>query len=1036
MPAATSATSGQPSINASMQRTTAKASTYIPKRFFVNDSISSLRFLVDSGADLSTIPANEQEEPIDKLLYAANDTAIATFGKKNLLVDLGAHHKYSWDFTVAAIKQPTIGADFLVHHDLLVDVKRKRLINANLLPPDPQLFHSSSISNDTSAANDSIQSSEYTKLLNKYQTITQWNHPDRPARSTVHHIITNGQPVASKARRLSPEKLTDAKKEFAELQQLGICRPSKSPWANPLHMVKKSDGSWRPCGDYRALNRITIEDKYNLPFIKDAAAMLHGKSVFSKIDLKRAYNQIPVAPADIEKTAIITPFGLFEFVFMNFGLRNAAQTMQRYMNEIFSDLPFVFAYLDDILIGSSSIEENIKHTDIVLKRLHQNGLVINADKCVFGVADVTFLGHRLTPDGFSPLPDRIQAILKIPRPTEYCEMKRFLAMINFYRDFISHATESQQKLSSLAPGNKKNDHTQIVWTTDAENAFEQCKQQLINATQLAYPSPNAHLCLFTDASDTSVGGALHQFINDKLQPLAFYSEKLNDAQRKYSAYDRELTAIYQSIIHFKYMLDGRQFTVYTDQRPLSHAFHQNLDKASPRQLRQLDYISQFTTDIRYIRGQDNIVADLMSRINSISEKRDTPIDWKLFAEQQATDVELKEFQMNDKSLKLVQSEECSNGHKIWCDNATGKMRPFVPKDMRFQVFNGIHSIHHPGIKASCKLITDRFVWPNMKKDISNWVKFCVQCQRTKVHRHTKTTISTYALPSKRFEHLNIDLIGPLPPSDDNRYCLTIIDRYTRWPTAVPIPDMTATTVASALIHHWISMFGIPIRISTDQGRQFQCQLFEELNRMLGIDHYRTSPYHPQSNSMIERLHRTLKAAIMANGAADWSNKIYIILLGMRSTLKMDIEAAPAELVFGEPLRLPGEFFENAKMMPQNEFVKELQSRIREFQPRPASNHHKETPFVSQDFATCTHVFVRNDKIRTSLTPPYDGPYLVTDKYDKTFKVIINQKPVIVSIDRLKPAYIAQDEQSTTKESSPKQRVSRHGRIIKSPIRYQ
>jgi hypothetical protein len=251
-----------------------------------------------------------------------------------------------------------------------------------------------------------------------------------------HHIVTRGPPVTARFRRLDVEKLAAAKAEFLQLEKEGIVRRSDSSWASPLHMVRKPDGSWRPCEDYRRLNLVTEPDAYPLPNMMDFTTRVAGCKVFSKIDLRKGYLQIPMHPADIQKTAITTPFGLFEFLRLPFGFRNVGNTFQRKMDRVTGDLEYTFTYLDDLMVFSQTAEEHEKHLHHTLSRLQAHCLVLNLEKCVFGASSVDFLGHRVSHQGVSPLPAYVKSVSKFPEPTHIKDLQAFLGLVNFYRKFL------------------------------------------------------------------------------------------------------------------------------------------------------------------------------------------------------------------------------------------------------------------------------------------------------------------------------------------------------------------------------------------------------------------------------------------------------------------------------------------------------------------------------------------------------------------------------------------------------------------------
>jgi len=825
---------------------------------------------------------------------------------------------------------------------------------------------------------------EYPAVLNEEKLLPV------PGHHVEHRIETSGHASAARYRRLDPAKLQAAKREFEEMEQQGIVRRSSSHWASPLHMVRKSDGTWRPCGDFRLLNDATVPDRYTSPNLADLTARLEGCTIFSKLDLRKGYLQVPVAKEDVAKTAVITPFGLFEFLRMPFGLRNAAQTFQRMMDEVLSGLPWVFVYLDDVLVASRSEDEHEQHLREVLAQLQQHGLVLNGEKCVLGVNKVEYLGHQVSATGVMLLPDKVTAIAAFPRPANTKSLLNFLGMINFYRRFIPGAAGMLKPLTDSTRGERKKE---LQWTQEMVAAFEAAKQCLLRVAELAHPVEGAELALAVDASDTHVGAVLQQRARSgtSLRPLGFFSKKLSPAQEKYSAFDRELLAVVLAIRHFKWAVEGQKFYVLTDHKPLTQAVHRLSEAWTSRQQSHLSFVVEFTSDVRHVAGKDNVVADALSRPTAaaVVPVQGGKVSLAELADGQAACQECQQLAKKGE-VQLVEVQ----GRSLWCMGQTGALRPLVPAGMRRAVFNSIHGLAHAGTRATRRMLTARYVWPGCAADVATWCRECTGCARGKPGQREKSPVQQIEIPDRRYSHVHVDLVGPFPAAaDGSTHLLTVVDRTTRWPEVQAIRGTTAQVVADAFVQLWVARFGVPAKVTTDRGAQFLSGVWACLCKSLGMKHVKTTAYHPQANGMVERLHRQIKEGLRAREAGTaWLEHLPWVLLGLRAAPKEEAGVSAAEVALGARLELPG------PELPEGEREKAIPAAL------PAT-HRSWADVVAGPPAAlraADQVMVAREKLTgRPLAAAYTGPFRVLERRSKVFLLQLDGRTDWVSVDRLK-----------------------------------
>ena len=595
----------------------------------------------------------------------------------------------------------------------------------------------------------------------------------------------------------------------------------------------------------------------------------------------------------------------------------------------------------------------------------------------------------------------MKAIRNYTKPVTARDLCRFLGMLNFYRSCIPRAAELQAPLHEMLHGCPRRSKKPVVWTPATDKAFEACKQSIVTAVRASFIAPFLPLILSADVSSTQIGANQDQLVDGDHRVIGLFLRKLSDTETRYSTYDRELLAIFAAVKHFQRILEGREFVIRTDHRPLIYAAQQRSDKASPRQQRQLDFILQFQVTFQHDSGKDNIVADALSHVCTI----DMPTRLTATA-LSAAQKDCPELPYLLEAAQPVLQQLDIEDNTLYCNIANNIVRPYVPVALRRMAFDMVHGLSHPSRRSTSRLLAQKFYWPDIRKNAARWSRNCGPCQKSKVHRHNRAALGDFATPDNGFDDIHVDIVK-MPLVRDKQYCLTVIDRFSRWPTALPMADMHAETVAKALVEGWICMFGTPRMISSDQGTQFESALFTALSNLIGAQRTRTTPYHPQANGMVERFHRTLKAALMSNPHIPWPDALPTVLLGLRTAFKDDLQASPAEMLFGTTLRIPGEFFvtsSNPASAPG--FVSKLRQLIASMKAVPAARHTQQKPFFHRDLRSCSHIFKRVDTIRRPLDPPYSGPHEVVRRIDdRSYVIVVNGVERTFSTDALKPAYV-------------------------------
>lgn len=841
-------------------------------------------------------------------------------------------------------------------------------------------------------------------------------------RLPVSHKIDTGsaRPIAKRPYRVPYHERPVVEECLQDMLRKGVIAPSDSPWSAPVVLVKKRDPEgqlkYRFCTDFRGLNAVTRVDPYPLPLIQETLDQLGASKYFTTLDLTSGYHQVPVAPEDQEKTAFTTEGGHFEYKKMAFGLAGAPATFQRLMDRLLGRLKGkgALVYLDDVIIYSETLEEHLERLAEVLELLRQANLKVNWKKCRFAEKEVTYLGHVISADGVRPNPELVRAVKDYPTPTSQKEVRAFLGLAGYYRRFVPQFAERARPLTQLT--GKRG----FIWGPEEQAAFVDLREALCSDQVLVYPDFRDTFTLATDASGVALGAVLSQVREGRERPIAYASRQLRGPELNYSATEKELLAVVWATKLFRCYLLGRTFRLVTDHAALRWML--SLRDPSSRLTRWALRLQEFDYQVEHKPGKRHTNADALSR-HTVAVAQSEGATRKALLGAQIRDPWCEKLQMDHTGMYRTDS----GGLLYRTEKKTQpqEWKVVVPESMRSAVIEANHSSRwagHPGIERTAALVKQSYYWPGLGRDVERLVKACRICAQRKTPAGLNVPVEPPFVAREPFEQISLDIVGPYPKSPrGNRYLLTVIDNLTRYAEAIPLREQSAEETARAFVENVVTRHGAPARLVTDQGRNFVSRLFREVCHLLGIRKLQTTAYHPQSNGMVERLHRTLTetmAHFARRDGKDWDLWVPYALMAYRAIPHTSTGYSPNYLIYGRELEGP-----LGSVRPLEggscEAARDMATRLREahelaYQRAEAAwkerNRYCNRGRRSRQFAVGDLVYLKVPAIKPGHFPkfhrPWTGPHKVMEVISKvTYRLQLSHGgTTVVHINRLKPAF--------------------------------
>lgn len=808
---------------------------------------------------------------------------------------------------------------------------------------------------------------------------------------SVHQMqirLTSDTPFYCPPRRLSVYEKNEMQRVVTELLANDVIRPSNSPYASPIVLVKKKNGETRMCVDYRSLNKLTIRDNFPIPLIEDCLEYLDGKKWFSVLDLKSGFHQVQMSPESIPYTSFVTPTGQYEYLRMPFGLKNAPAVFQRFISTIFRDFLIrneIVIYLDDILLATADETSHMKLLERVLIRLREYRLELRMSKCKFLFNEVDYLGYTVNKMGIRPTDAHIRAIRDYPIPKNVKQLQSCLGLFSYFRRFVHSFSRIAKPLCDLL----KSDAV-FVFDNACVSAFQQLRDALSSAPILVLYNPKRDTELHTDASACGFGAVLLQKQDDgRLHPVSYFSKRTTGAESRYHSFELETLAIIYALRRFRVYLEGIPFRIVTDCNSLTQTLSKRT--VNHRIYRWALELENYNYTIHHRSGSSMGHVDALSRCDVIS-----------FVQAEDVDFQLQITQARDPIIVDLRSslETAEQKHFVLQDglvyrrSLSNQLQLYVPQEMESNVIRLIHEqIGHLGAEKCYNQINRHYWFPGMRVKIEQFIRNCIQCimcsAPARVNERNLYSIPKTPLP---FDTIHIDHYGPLPNVQSKRkYILVINDAFTKFVKLYPV-NSTSTREINCSLQKYFDYYSRPRRIITDRGTCFTSHEFNEFLQKNHVEHVKVATASPQANGQVERVNRVLtpmlSKLVEPINQSDWSKLLTRVEFALNNTIHSTTKCSPSELLFGIVQRGPcidsltehlEEKFNGTKNRSHEITRESAAKRIKESQTKNerlfAGRSKKPREYSEGDFVVMRNV---NTSVGSNkkLIPKYRGPYII------------------------------------------------------------